>query len=161
MSSARQFGAPATFTSFIDTPTTPKNLFPFTSSYGFWAGDCSAEDPANNGSNPGATSGRINPGQTTNVTITLPSINFKAQLSSSTSPVAGAEVWFSPQTPGGGSAPTPAGLTNASGQIAFPAVPYGSYNACGHLYLDAATAAAMSAQYHTTIAPGDYKKVTS
>src|SRR3954447_9240175 len=100
VSGARQFGTPTVFPTFIDTPAAPMNLFPFTSSYGFWAGDCAAEDPANNGSNPGAVSARINPGATTPVTITLPSINLTVKFGSTL--VAGADVWYSPQSPGCG-----------------------------------------------------------
>jgi type II secretory pathway pseudopilin PulG len=164
MSAARQFGTPSVFTTTQDTvdSSNAPSLFPFTSSYGFWAGDCSAEDPANNGAT--SVSARINPGSTpTLIDVPVPPINFLARAAppagATQYPAPNSDVWFTPTTAGCGSDVIPAGTTIANGTLPFPGVPYGSYTYCVHHLLTAAEAVAPPV--NGALPPGDYKTVGS
>jgi Tfp pilus assembly protein PilV len=103
------------------------NLFPFTSPYGVYAGDCNANDPA--AQTPAQTGDivQVNPGATANPTVLLPALNIHASAnvthvkitatsSGCTSP---ARVWT-----------YVASDLRPDGNLKFPGLPYGSYTVC-------------------------------
>lgn len=102
------------------------NLFPFTSPYGIYAGDCAANDPAAQSPAQTVDIAQINPGTSANVSVLLPALNLHV-----TGPVS--RVKITPTSSGcTGAAPwtfTAADL-NAQGNLKFPGLPYGSYTLC-------------------------------
>jgi Tfp pilus assembly protein PilV len=110
-----------------DQPSiTADNLFPFTSPYGIYAGDCAPNDPA--AQTPAQTVDivQINPGAVATPTVLLPALNLHV-----TGPVS--RIKITPTSSGCTStAPwifAPADL-NAQGNLKFPGLPYGSYTVC-------------------------------
>jgi prepilin-type N-terminal cleavage/methylation domain-containing protein len=120
------------------TSRTISNLFPVTSGYTMWAGDCADADPQGTTSTgpywPGGQ--RANPvalsGSSTTATITLPSVTATVQQAGV--PLAGAQVTAAHALPSGqtSDAGCPSGesfslgTTNASGIVAA-ALPYGNW----------------------------------
>jgi hypothetical protein len=110
-------GAPhASFTSSL--------VFPFTSPYGVYAGNCAGADPLANGQR--AQLAQVNPGATAVVAVREPSINLR--VVNGASPVAAAAVKLAGT--GSGCGALPARATAANGYLLDPAYPYGTYSAC-------------------------------
>ena len=117
------------------TPGTPvaqltaSSLFPFTSTYTVYAGSCAANSPATVTSggtaNPSVT---IPPGGTASTLLNLPALNVTVYQSNGTTALSGAKVTILDTgcTPNVRRTYT----TNASGQIANPALPWGTYTVC-------------------------------
>ncbi len=124
----RSYG-PGTPSTSIDATA----VYPFTSPYSVFAGNCVGADPARY---PVATPG--NPdyralttatgGQTTAVSIRQPAINVKT-TNSSNNPLSGARVRATATAQGCGGT-VDLGPTNASGLAPDPGLPYGTYNLC-------------------------------
>jgi Tfp pilus assembly protein PilV len=110
-------GAPhASFTSSL--------VFPFTSPYGVYAGNCAGADPL--ASRAPAQLAQVNPGTTAVVAVREPSINLR--VVNGATPVAGASVELTGT--GSGCGALPARATAANGYLADPAYPYGTYSVC-------------------------------
>ena len=110
-------GAPhASFTSSL--------VFPFTSPYGVYAGNCAGADPLANGQR--AQLAQVNPGATAAVAVREPPIDLR--VVNGGSPVANAAVKLAGT--GSGCGALPARTTTANGYLADPAYPYGTYSAC-------------------------------
>lgn len=110
-------GAPhASFTSGL--------VFPFTSPYGVYAGNCAGADPLANGQP--ATLAQVNPGATAVVAVREPPINLR--VVDGAAPVANATVKLAGT--GSGCGALPARATSATGYLVDPAYPYGTYSAC-------------------------------
>jgi Tfp pilus assembly protein PilV len=103
------------------------NLFPFTSPYGIYAGDCAPNDPAAQSPPQTVDIAQINPGASTPVTVWLPALNIHATggvahvriRETSTGCTTPARVWDY----------LAADLT-ATGNLVFPGLPYGTYTVC-------------------------------
>lgn len=116
-------------------------VFPFSSSYKAFVGDCTGNDPSNTlYTNAGASPGtQVNPGQTKSVTLTMRNITVdfqgSAEISGATTVIAPeaaapAMAPVAPQSPCGG-AKTYTGLTSATGQLTLP-MPYGVWRVCAY-----------------------------
>jgi type II secretory pathway pseudopilin PulG len=105
------------------------SLFPFTSSYGVWAGPsaCTAANPATWSQT--ADSIVMQPGGTQSLTVREPAINIVAKDNGTAR--AGLNVRVSPQSSGCGNTTTyPKQQTSASGTLPNPGYPYGDYSIC-------------------------------
>jgi Tfp pilus assembly protein PilV len=110
-------GAPhASFTSSL--------VFPFTSPYGVYAGNCAGADPLANGQR--AQLAQVNPGATAVAAVREPPINLR--VVNGAAPVANAAVKLTGT--GSGCGALPVQLTGATGYLPNPAYPYGRYTAC-------------------------------
>lgn len=110
-------GAPhASFTSSL--------MFPFTSPYGVYAGNCAGADPIASGQP--AQLAQVNPGATAVVAVREPPINLR--VVNGATPVANAIVKLAGT--GSGCGALPPRPTAATGYLADPAYPYGTYSAC-------------------------------
>ncbi len=110
-------GAPhASFTSSL--------VFPFSTPYGVYAGNCAGADPLANGQP--AQLAQVNPGATAVAAVREPPINLR--VVNGASPVANATVKLTGI--GSGCGALPGQLTGATGYLPNPAYPYGRYTAC-------------------------------
>ncbi|HET6448502.1 MAG TPA: carboxypeptidase regulatory-like domain-containing protein [Conexibacter sp.] len=110
-------GAPhASFTSSL--------VFPFTSPYGVYAGNCAGADPLANGQS--ATLAQVDPGATAVVGVREPPINLR--VVDGGVPVANATVKLAGL--GSGCGALPGRSTGATGYLLDPAYPYGRYSVC-------------------------------
>jgi type II secretory pathway pseudopilin PulG len=116
-------------------------VFPFSSSYKAFVGDCTGNDPSNTlytnaGAAPGA---QVNPGQTKSVTLTMRNMTLDLGTAAD---VTGATIMIAPETAASAMAPvlpqapcggstTYTGLTSATGKVAIP-VPYGVWRVCAY-----------------------------
>jgi hypothetical protein len=111
------------------------NLFPFgdtqkappaPSPYGVYAGNCDAADPNKQPVPQTVDSLQVEPGIETPVTVWMPALN--VHVTQSGNPLPGADVKITTLNP------PCSGVwvrqTNASGNLDFPGVPYGSYTVC-------------------------------
>jgi Tfp pilus assembly protein PilV len=103
------------------------NLFPFTSPYGAYAGDCAANDPA--AQTPAQTVDivQVNPGAVATSTVQLPALNLHVTGALSRMKITPTSSGCTATTPWGWF--TTADL-NAQGNLKFPGLPYGSYSIC-------------------------------
>jgi hypothetical protein len=113
---------------------TPNNIFPFSSPYKIWAGNCLAMKPSANGTDLDPTI-QATPGGNVSPSAPLhqPALNILAVSSVPLStPVVGARVQVTPSQPDmNGCANTILlGNTNAIGELDEPGVPYGTYDVC-------------------------------
>ena len=100
------------------------NLFPFTSPYGIYAGDCAANDPAAQSPAQTVDIAQINPGAAATPTVRLPALNLhvtgpasRILIKATSSGCTGS--WLFAATD-----------LNAQGNLKFPGLPYGSYSVC-------------------------------
>lgn len=116
-------------------------VFPFSSSYKAFVGDCTGNDPSNTlytnaGAAPGA---QVNPGQTKSVTLTMRNMTLDLGAAAE---VTGATIMIAPETAAPAMAPalpqascggatTYTGLTSATGKLNIP-VPYGVWRVCAY-----------------------------
>jgi Tfp pilus assembly protein PilV len=123
--SLTSFPAPGTPNTFNFT-----SLYPFTSGFAFYGGDCAKNDPAQYSYS--ANTVAVSPGGTYNVTARLPSLNLQVQrtVGTTTSNYAGADVKVSTNEPTCTSYTYPTQQTNSSGAIPKPGYPWGSYSIC-------------------------------
>jgi Tfp pilus assembly protein PilV len=105
------------------------NLFPFTSAYGVYAGDCDMNDP--NKQSPAQTvdSIQVDPGASPTLTVREPAVNVHAVDNGVD--VANPHVKITAVSPCSGTWNYVAGTdTNPNGTLRFPGLPYGTYNVC-------------------------------
>jgi Tfp pilus assembly protein PilV len=103
---------------------TADNLFPFTSPYGIYAGDCPANDPAVQSPTQPVNIAQINPGTVASVSVLLPALNIHA-----TGPALHIVIKAASSGCTGTWAFAASDL-NAAGNLKFPGFPYGSYSVC-------------------------------
>jgi type II secretory pathway pseudopilin PulG len=104
-------------------------LFPFTSAYGIYAGDCDNNDP--NKQSPAQTvdSVQVNPSASPSLTVREPAVN--VHVVKGGVDVANPHVKITAVSPCTGTWDYVAGTdTNANGTLKFPGLPYGTYNVC-------------------------------
>jgi Tfp pilus assembly protein PilV len=123
---------PFTSGSPVSTLTTPTTLFPFTSAYGIYAGNCDKNDPNANGlTDPGLI---VLPAILGTYAQKLPALNVLAKQNGA--PTAGLNVTFrlDPTAPGSKSAGcasyTIGRKSIAGGVLDDPGLPFGSYDVC-------------------------------
>jgi Flp pilus assembly pilin Flp len=113
---------------------TPNNIFPFSSPYSIWAGNCLAMKPSANGTDPDPTvlataGGSVSPA----AALHQPALNILAISSVPLStPVVGARVRVTPSQPemNGCAGTISLGNTNIRGELDEPGLPYGTYDVC-------------------------------
>jgi type II secretory pathway pseudopilin PulG len=111
------------------TTVTAANLFPFTSAYGIYAGNCDANDPNAQPTAQTVDSVQVNPSAAPGLTVREPAINVHAV--SGASPVNKPHVKITAVTPCTGTWDYPAATdTNSDGTLKFPGLPYGTYSVC-------------------------------
>jgi type II secretory pathway pseudopilin PulG len=133
-----QRSTPTIFTTAVDATQSGASttVFPFSSSYKAYVGNCIGNDPSNTlytngGAAPGA---QVNPGQTKSIALTMPTV----KVNLGTAAIANAAtVMVSPET----GAPSMAGCTgtvtfggltsDASGTLRIP-LPYGVWRVCAY-----------------------------
>ena len=100
------------------------NLFPFTSPYGIYAGNCAANDPAAQSPAQTVDIAQINPGASATPTVRMPALNLhvtgpasRILIKATSSGCTGS--WLFAATD-----------LNAQGNLKFPGLPYGSYSVC-------------------------------
>jgi type II secretory pathway pseudopilin PulG len=139
-----QRSTPTVFTTPVDATKSSASttVFPFSSSYKAYVGNCTGNDPSNtlytnSGAAPGA---QVNPNQTKSVTLTMP--NMTLDLVNATDANA-ATVLITPETGAPAMAPAPpspactgtasyTGLTSdVNGKLTIP-VPYGVWHVCAY-----------------------------
>jgi hypothetical protein len=105
---------------------TPMTLYPFTSSYSVYSGNCTGANPLNFAPNAPATA-LIGPGASVTVTVVEPSVNVNVTINGVAA--AGATVKATNRTCGSGANLT---YTNATvaGKLPKPGMPYGTYDLC-------------------------------
>jgi Tfp pilus assembly protein PilV len=109
------------------TAITATNLFPFTSAYGIYAGDCDNNDP--NKWSQTVDSVQVNPSAAPSLTVREPAVN--VHVIKSGVDVANPHVKITAVSPCSGTWNYVAGTdTNANGTLKFPGLPYGTYNVC-------------------------------
>ena len=109
------------------------SLFPFTSGYGVYAGNCAANDPTLYDpnyytSNPGIVT--VAPGGSYAVTVRSPAIRIRTERNGS--PYAGARVLVK-VTSSGCTETYPAQTSNSSFALPAPEFPFGTYQVCADL----------------------------
>jgi hypothetical protein len=120
----RAFGDTADHTSIAAL-----KLFPFTSAYGVYTGDCDMNDP--NKQLPTAQpvdSAQIDPGASPTLTVREPAVN--VHVVNNGVDVANPHVKITADSPCSGTWNYPATATNANGTLKFPGLPYGTYDIC-------------------------------
>lgn len=105
-------------------------LYPFSSPYGLYSGNCAANDPSNYGET--AATAVVDPGVGTTVTVREPALNLRVTRSGTVR--SGARVEVDPQGSGCGG-DTFIGLTNANGALDNPGLPYEYYDICAELQI--------------------------
>lgn len=114
------------------------NMFPFQSAYTVYAGSCSADEPKTYHGHDAAPV--VPPGGTVNVQLQLPPLYltvYSGTAANPGSPLKNAHVVITDQGCGG-TPPTAGGtpliersfMTNSSGQLSNPGLPYGTYTVC-------------------------------
>jgi type II secretory pathway pseudopilin PulG len=103
------------------------SLYPFTSGYAAYAGNCDANDPTDYGSAGYSTAVTPGGGPYT-ITARMPSLNLRVQRSGVD--YAGADVKVYQFDTGCSQTPYPTQLTNSSGAIPNPGYPWGNYWIC-------------------------------
>jgi Tfp pilus assembly protein PilV len=104
-------------------------IFPFTSAYGVYSGDCDMNDP--NKQTPAQTvdAVQVDPGASPTLTVREPAVNVHAV--NGAVDVANPHVKITAVSPCTGTWNYPAATaTNANGTLKFPGLPYGTYNVC-------------------------------
>jgi type II secretory pathway pseudopilin PulG len=160
LAAPRRFGTPGTAVDSITTqnddghPTSP-GLFPFTSAYGIYAGDCTAEDPTNYGATIADTV-TLAPGDVDKpLVVRMPPVETTVRYTSST-PLDGANVIFTSRSTACGNTPINLGATGPDpadatrhGRLQFPAVPWGDYDVCAE-YFNPTPVGSIAAGWYTT-----------
>jgi Tfp pilus assembly protein PilV len=100
------------------------NIFPFTSPYGLYGGDCAANDPNAQTTAQTVDIVQINPGATATPTVLMPALNLHV-----TGPVAKVKITATSSGCSGTWTFVATDL-NAQGNLKFPGLPYGSYSVC-------------------------------
>ncbi len=108
-----------------NTISTGFTLFPFTTAYVVWAGDCAGADPRLFGQT--ATSVTLGPAGAQALTLREPALNVRIQRGGT--PYTTARVRITPLTPGCGST-YDGGTLTAVGALTNPGQPYGDYSVC-------------------------------
>ncbi|MCB0874891.1 MAG: SpaA isopeptide-forming pilin-related protein [Solirubrobacterales bacterium] len=124
------------------TDVTATPVFPFSSPYAVYAGNCAANNPnPDDLTNPPAAAAMADvsvvAGQTANATIQLPALNLTVMSGNSSgnpgSPVNGATVKVTDTECTVGGNPVKRTLTtNSSGKLDTPGLPYGTYDVCAY-----------------------------
>ena len=104
-------------------------MFPFTSGYGVYAGNCASADPVSY--NPsywtqGSGFTTPSPGGSSSVTVREPAVNLLVTRSGS--PLGGAHVIA--RATGAGCVEARSLTTNAQGALTSPGLPFGTYTVC-------------------------------
>lgn len=119
--------APGTRVFGSGTPATTiaaTNLFPFTSAYGVYAGDCVGADPRTYGQAAGMVT--VSPAGAHTATVRMPALNLNVTRGGT--PLNNARVRTTATATGCGGTST--SFTNSSGKLTNPGFPYGTYNVC-------------------------------
>lgn len=122
---------PATAPSSPTATVAATSLFPFTSSYGVWAGSstCTAANPASQSPPQTADSITMTPGGNQTLSVREPAINLVAEQGGTAK--AGLNVRVTPKSTGCGSTTTyPKQTSTATGTLPNPGFPYGDYSIC-------------------------------
>jgi type II secretory pathway pseudopilin PulG len=107
---------------------TADNLFPFTSAYGVYAGNCDPADPTKQSPAQAMGTVIVTPGGSKPVTVQVPAVNAHVTRGGVNSPLANANVKIT--ATGSGCSGTWTYKTNAAGNLDFPGLPYGTYTVC-------------------------------
>jgi Tfp pilus assembly protein PilV len=109
------------------TTITADKLFPFTSAYGIYAGDCDNNDPTKYSQT--VDSVQVNPSAAPALTVREPAVNVHAMKSGVD--VVNPHVKITAVSPCTGTWDYASATdTNANGTLKFPGLPYGTYNIC-------------------------------
>jgi Tfp pilus assembly protein PilV len=124
---SRQFGNGSAVTTIAAT-----SLFPFTDPYNVYSGNCDKASPTQWAQplSPAPNGTTVAAGSTNNVTIRQPSLNVRVNSPSSPTRANGAHVTASATQAGCVGTVLDMGLTNSSGVLIDPGVPYGTYTVC-------------------------------
>lgn len=105
------------------------NLFPFTSAYGIYAGNCDANNPNTQPVAQTVDSVQVSPSASPSLVVREPAIN--VHVVNGAVDVANPHVKITAVSPCTGTWNYVAGTdTNANGTLKFPGLPYGTYNVC-------------------------------
>jgi hypothetical protein len=111
------------------TSITATNLFPFTSAYGVYAGNCDKNDPNQQPTAQPVDSVQVNPSASPSLVVREPAIN--VHVVNGSADVVNPHVKITAVSPCTGTWNYVAGTdTNANGTLKFPGLPYGTYNIC-------------------------------
>jgi Tfp pilus assembly protein PilV len=124
---SRQFGNGTPVTAIAAV-----SLFPFTDPYNVYSGNCDKASPTQWGQplSPPPSGTTVTAGNAANVTIRQPSLNVRVNSPSSPTRANGAHVTASATQLGCIGTVLDLGLTNSSGVLIDPGVPYGTYTVC-------------------------------
>jgi hypothetical protein len=124
---SRQFGNGTPVTTIAAT-----SLFPFTDPYNVYSGNCDKASPTQWGQSlsPPPSGTTVTAGSNSNVVIRQPSLNVRVNSPASPTRANGAHVTASATATGCVGTVIDAGLTNSSGVLIDPGVPYGTYTVC-------------------------------
>jgi Tfp pilus assembly protein PilV len=163
---SRQFGNGTAVTTLAAT-----SLFPFTDPYNVYSGNCDKASPTQWGQplSPPPSGLTVAANSTSNVTIRQPSLNVRVNSPALGTRANGAHVTASATATGCVGTVLDLGLTNSSGVLIDPGVPYGTYTVCADFVVsgtrrkDVFTPAAGSqptipnggTQYDVTVSGGD------
>jgi Tfp pilus assembly protein PilV len=134
LTSLRTFGTLGTYSSTVASYSeelkSAKSLFPFKPKYVVYAGTCEADLPSKNGQAAAPVEAQIEGGRTTAVTVPIAAINLHVTQGTSEASPGAAMSGATGTITDTGCGSVHKFTTTASGELARPGFPFGSYSVC-------------------------------